>query len=117
MVIFCFSNENTPASKNIVKKSITTFHVFFEEINNYRNSYQLRIERSRRSQIFFQIGVLGVLGLKPCKFIKKRLQRRCFIVKFAKFLENLFYRTPPVAASELISTFWSCMNTCFVFVE
>ena len=35
-----------------------------------------------------------------CKFIKKRLQHRCFPVKFAKtFKDTLFYRTPSVAAS------------------
>ena len=85
MAIFCFSNENTPASKNIVKKLMTIFNDFFEETKNSRNSYQLRIERSRRSQMFFKTGVLGVLGLKACKFIKKRLQDRWFAVKFAIF--------------------------------
>ena len=29
----------------------------------------------------------------------KRLQHRCFSVKFAKFLRTFFYRIPPVAAS------------------
>ena len=94
MAIFCFSNENTPASKN-VKKLMTIFNDFFEETKNSRNSYQLRIERSSRSQMFFKIGVLGVLDvldLKACKFIKKRLQHRCFPVKFAIFLENVFLR-------------------------
>ena len=38
-----------------------------------------------------------VAGLKACSFIKKRLQRRCFLVKSAK--DHLFYRTLPVAAS------------------
>ena len=40
--------------------------------------------------------MLGCLAeLRPCcNIIKKRLQLRCFPVKFAKFL-----RTPPVAAS------------------
>ena len=117
MAIFCFSNENTPALKNIVEKSVTTSNDYFEEIKNSRNSYQLRIERSIRSQMFFKIGVLGVLGLKAYKFIKKRLQHSCFAVKFVKFFwKTFFYKTPPVAASELISTFWSCINTCFVFV-
>ena len=41
-----------------------------------------------------------VAGLQTCNFIKKRLQRSCFPVKFAKFLRTLFfYRRPPVAAS------------------
>ena len=38
---FCFSNENTPAMKIIVKKLMTIFNDFFEETTNYRNSYQL----------------------------------------------------------------------------
>ena len=41
-----------------------------------------------------------IAGIQVCKFIKKRLQRRCFPVKFAKFFRTpFFYRTPPVAAS------------------
>ena len=31
--------------------------------------------------------------------MKKRLQHGCFLVNVAKFLEQLFYRTPLVAAS------------------
>ena len=63
--------------------------------------------------MFFRIGVLKsfanftvkplcpshpnkVAGHKACKFTKKRLQHRCFPVKF---LRALFYRTSPVAAS------------------
>ena len=33
-----------------------------------------------------------VEGLKACNFIKKKLQRRCFPVKFAKFLCAPFFR-------------------------
>ena len=68
---------------------MTIFNDFFEETKNSRNSYQLRIERSSRLQMFFKIDVLGVLGLKACKFIKKRVQHRCFAMKFANF-----YRKP-----------------------
>ena len=32
-------------------------------------------------------------GPQPCNFFKKRLQHRSFPVKFAKFLEHLFWRT------------------------
>ena len=40
-----------------------------------------------------------VVGLKACNFIKRRLQHKCFPVKFAKclrvpFLQNLFSRVP-----------------------
>ena len=46
-----------------------------------------------------------VVGLKVCKFIKKRLQHRCFPVKIAKFLRTAFlYRTPPAAADISSST-------------
>ena len=38
--------------------------------------------------------------IRPAAVIKKRLQHRCFLVKFAKFLRTpFFYRAPPVAAS------------------
>ena len=40
-----------------------------------------------------------VAGLKVCNFIIKRLEHRCFPLKFAKFLRTPFYRAPPVAAS------------------
>ena len=61
MAIFCFLNENIPASKNTKKKLTTIFNDFFEETKNFHNSYQLRIERSSLLQMFFKIGVLGVL--------------------------------------------------------
>ena len=60
--------------------------------------------RSSLSQMFFKIDVLknfaNFIGKHQCwslacNFIKKRLQHRCFHVKFANFL-----RTPPMAASE-----------------
>ena len=34
-----------------------------------------------------------ILGLKACNFIKKRLQHRCYPVKFAKFLKTSILRT------------------------
>ena len=36
-----------------------------------------------------------VAGLRPATLLKKRLSHRCFPVNFPKFLEQLFYRTPP----------------------
>ena len=65
--------------------------------------------RSSRSQMFFKIDVLKnfanlpgkkpvlesflnkVAVLKVCSFIKKRLQHRCFSVKFHKFLRAPFF--------------------------
>ena len=64
--------------------------------------------RSSRSQIFLKTGALKsfanlkgkhlhwslflikVAGLKSSNFIKKRLQHRCFSVKFTNFSEHLF---------------------------
>ena len=42
-----------------------------------------------------------VAGLKVSNSIKKRLQRRPFLVKFEKFLSTPFYRTVSVATSEV----------------
>ena len=41
-----------------------------------------------------------VAGLQVSALLKKRLQYRCFPVKFEKFLRKLFYRTPTVAVSK-----------------
>ena len=41
---------------------------------------------------------------QACNLIKKRVQRRCFTVNFAKLLKALC-RTPPVSASNFNSTF------------
>ena len=32
-----------------------------------------------------------VAGLQACNFVKKRLQHRCYLVKFSKFLRTLFF--------------------------
>ena len=42
---------------------------------------------------------------RPATLLKKRLWHRCFPVNFAKFLRNLFYTTPQVAASVIFSLF------------
>ena len=42
--------------------------------------------------------------IKPATLLKKRLQRRCFTVDFAKFLKAPS-RTPPVNASAVRATF------------
>ena len=62
--------------------------------------------------MFFKIGARKNLSnftskhVKTCNFVKKRLQHRCFPVKFAKFL-----RTPPMAASEF------CFGGCVTMVS
>ena len=63
--------------------------------------FGFQIYRSSRSQRFFGTGGLknyamlefpskNVAGLQACNFIKKRLQHRCFSVKFAKFSSASF---------------------------
>ena len=52
-----------------------------------------------------------VAGLSTCKFIKKRLQHRCFRVKFSKFLrttilKNIFKQLP----LSLIPVFSQCQK-------
>ena len=45
-----------------------------------------------------------VTGLRPATLLKKRFWHRYFPVNFAKISKNpFFYRTPPVAASEICS--------------
>ena len=55
-------------------------------------------------------------GFSAYNFIKKRLQHSCFPVKFAKFLRTCFYRTPPVAASE-VKLLCRSNNNCFCFAN
>ena len=63
--------------------------------------FGFQIYRSSRSRMFFGKGALKnfamlefhfnkVAGLQSCTFIQKRLQHRCFNVKFAKFLRASF---------------------------
>ena len=63
--------------------------------------FGFQVYRSSRSQMFFGTGAPKnfamleflyneVAGLQVCNFIKKRLQNRCFSVKFAKSLTASF---------------------------
>ena len=63
--------------------------------------FGFQIYRSSRSQMFFGAGAFKnfamldflfnkVAGFQACNFIKKRLQHRCFSVKFAKFSSASF---------------------------
>ena len=52
-----------------------------------------------------------VVGQKVWRFIKKRLQPRCFLVKFAKLPRTPFsHKTPPVAASVILMTLYSALR-------
>ena len=81
---------------------------------NYAGQRRHLKDRSSRPKVFCKKGVLKnftkftgnhlrqslflnkVVCLRPVTLLKKRLWRRCFPVNFVNFL---FYRTPPVAAS------------------
>ena len=67
------------------------------------SSKQLFLKVLRISQESTWVEVLFNKAADPqnCNFIKKRLQRRYFPIKFAKFLRITFLcRTSPVAASD-----------------
>ena len=49
-----------------------------------------------------------VAGLKTCNFIKKRLQRRCFLVKFAKCLRTSFLKK--ICERLLLIMIKKCLN-------
>ena len=57
--------------------------------------FLFHIFRSSRSKIFFKIGALKDFAIF---WIKKKLKQRCFSASLLIFWQ-LFYRTPPVAAS------------------
>ena len=81
---------------------------YFRLVNiaNFLRSAFLYTSRSSRLQMFFKIGVLkncanftgkhlcwslflkNSCSLKACNFIIKRLQHRCFTVRFTKFLKT-----------------------------
>ena len=88
--------------------------------------------------MFYKIGVLNfgkflrktpvlkylydiVAGVQASNFLKKRLCCRCFPVKFTKFSKKtFFYRTSPVAASEVFCEDFvdsSCENALFRALE
>ena len=81
--------------------------------------FGFQIYRSSRSQMFFRTGPLKnvgvsnkVAGLDACNFIKKRLQHRCFSVKFAKSLRPSFLQYTSGGC------FWKyLMNSLFIEYE
>ena len=58
-----------------------------------------------------------VEGLKPIKFIKKRLQNRRFHVNISKFLRATFYRPHPVGASINVKSFFLSPLYATVFIN
>ena len=92
--------------------------------------FEFQVCRSSRLQIFFRTGALKnfpmftvkylcwmflfnkVAGLKACNFIKKRLQHKCFSVKFAKSLRASFLQNTSG------DCFWKyLMNSLFIAYE
>ena len=85
--------------------------------------FGFQIYRSSRSQMFFGTGALKnfamleflsnkVAGLQACNFIKKRLQHRCFSVKFAKSLRASFLQNTSGGC------FWKYLiNSLFIAYE
>ena len=74
--------------------------------NFYKFSYKLQKQRFAdvlQNRCFQKLrNIHRKTGLKACNFVKKRLQHRCFSVNITKFCKNnVFYRTPPVAAFEI----------------
>ena len=59
------------------------------------SQFHEQIFRSNRSPMFLKIGAPKNSAIF---WIKKRLQDMYFSINIAKFLKQLFYRTPPVAA-------------------
>ena len=56
-----------------------------------------------------------VAGLQACNFFKKRLQHRCFLWILRNFYEQIFYRTPPVAAFDSPTTIQQSQLGCPFF--
>ena len=76
------NKSNSPLSKSI---SVRRSH--------WRCSIKkvfLKFCKFHRKTPMFEFLFNKVAGLRPCKFIKKRVEHRCFPVKFAKFLRELW---------------------------
>ena len=57
-----------------------------------------------------------VIPHQPCNFIKKKLQRRCFTVKFEKSIKAPS-RTPPVNASAANATLMIFKTFILTFIK
>ena len=106
--MYIFSENDSIANINFVELNLKSWRgkkiLWNSKIESFRLVYKLhylkfafQIYRSSHSQIFFWTGALKsfamlkflsnkIAGLQACNFIKKRLQHRCFSVKFSKSL-------------------------------
>ena len=56
-----------------------------------------------RKHLCWSLFINNVADLKTYNCLKKRLHHKCFSAKFVTFLRTpFFYRTPPVAAFDLL---------------
>ena len=105
---YCF---NCVIKKLFVKLKNVYFNelqksIYDEVINTQKQSFRSSSKKGVLQNFSnFAEKIMCTEGLKACNFVK-RLQHRCFTVKFAKIL-----RTPPVAAYEL------CPGGCFRIVS
>ena len=78
---------NLPLTFSIlIETKFSSFSIFFSSSHNEKWKYYI----TNRSSLTFMV-FIEVHNLKACNFIKKRLQHKCFPVKFAKSL-----RAPPI---------------------
>ena len=63
----------------------------------------LRISQYSQEDICLESLFTKVAERKPCNFIRKRLQHRCFLTKFFR---TGFYKSSPVAASKIENLFF-----------
>ena len=73
------------------------YHKLRKCLNSRRSRQRCYIEKVvlniHRKTIVLESLLNRLAGFKTCDFLKKRLQHRCFFVKFAKFLRTPFWRT------------------------
>ena len=73
------------------------YHKLRKCLNSRRSRQRCYIEKVvlniHRKTIVLESLFNRLAGFKTCDFLKKRLQHRCFFVKFAKFLRTPFWRT------------------------
>ena len=73
-----------------------------------------KLYRGSRQETFLEISQNSqenTCAREPATLLKKSLWHRCFPVNFTKFLRTFFYRTSPVAASELYRGLWTVLWT------
>ena len=71
------------ASSVDIQSDVSAIHLCFVKASVSKNFANFTGKHLGRSLFFNKVA-----GLKACNFMKKRLQHRCFPVKFAKFLRT-----------------------------